>query len=67
MDVRNVIGTLLLVYGVIITAMGLFGDKAYDKTGNINANLIAGIALLVVGGFFVLWARLKPLVPKAKR
>jgi predicted MFS family arabinose efflux permease len=62
MDVRNVIGSLLLVYGVILTIMGLVGDKALDKTGNINANLIAGIALLVVGGIFAAWARLKPIV-----
>jgi len=62
MDVRNVIGSLLAIYGVILTAMGLFGDKSLDKTGDINANLIAGIALLVVGGIFLAWARLKPIV-----
>ena len=36
MDVRNVIGSLLAIYGVILTAMGLFGDKSLDKTGDIN-------------------------------
>lgn len=62
MDVRNVIGTLLGIYGVILTGMGLFGDKEMAKTGDINANLIAGIALLLVGGAFMAWARLKPIV-----
>lgn len=62
MDVRNVIGLLLLIYGVILTLMGIFGDKALDKTGDVNANLIAGIALLAVGGFFMAWARLRPIV-----
>ena len=61
-DIRNVIGMLLLIYGVILTAMGLFGDVEEDKTGDVNANLWAGLALLVVGGAFVLWARLKPVV-----
>jgi hypothetical protein len=61
-DIRNVIGMLLLIYGVILTAMGLFADVEEDKTGDVNANLWAGLALLVVGGCFVLWARLKPVV-----
>lgn len=61
-DIRVIIGLLLLIYGVILGAMGLFADPAYDKTGGINANLIAGIALLAVGGFFVAWARLKPII-----
>ncbi len=52
-DVRNVIGLLLTAYGVILTAMGLFADADEDRTGGVNANLYAGIALLVVGGFFL--------------
>lgn len=61
-DIRAIIGLLLLVYGVILGAMGLFADPAYDKTGGVNANLIAGVCLLVVGGFFVAWARLRPII-----
>ena len=61
-DIRTFIGSLLAIYGVILTLMGLFGDKALDKTGGVNANLWAGIGLLVVGIFFVTWARLKPIV-----
>jgi len=61
-DIRNVIGMLLLVYGVILTAMGLFADVEEDKTGGVNANLWAGLALLAVGAAFVVWARLKPVV-----
>jgi hypothetical protein len=57
-----IIGLLLLIYGVILTATGVFGDPAYDKTGGVNANLIAGVALLAVGGFFALWARLRPII-----
>ncbi|MCW2765147.1 MAG: hypothetical protein JWO11_1106 [Nocardioides sp.] len=61
-DVRNIIGTLLGLYGVILTAMGLFADTAPERTGNINANLWAGLALLVVSAVFLVWARLRPLV-----
>ena len=64
-DIRNFIGALLGLYGVILTLLGIFGDKAYDKTGNVNANLYAGIVLLVISAFFIGWARLKPiLVPE---
>jgi hypothetical protein len=65
LDIRNIIGGLLSTYGLILLAMGLFGDTEADKTGGVNANLWAGIALLVVGGGFLLWARLRPiLVPE---
>lgn len=62
LDIRNVIGGLLALYGVILTLMGLFGDQEAEKTGGVNANLWAGLALLVVGGAFLAWARLKPTV-----
>ncbi len=61
-DIRNIIGALLAIYGVIILLMGLFADKAEDKTGGVNANLWAGLALLVVGLAFLAWARLRPVV-----
>lgn len=61
-DIRSVIGALLGVYGVILTLTGLFGDPETDKTGGVNANLWAGLALLVVGAGFLLWARLRPTV-----
>jgi len=61
-DVRNIIGMLLTAYGVILTLMGLFGDTGEDKTGGVNANLWAGLGLLVVGLGFLAWAKLKPIV-----
>lgn len=61
-DVRNIIGLLLTAYGVILTLMGLLADTGEDKTGGVNANLWAGLALLVVGLGFMAWARLKPIV-----
>ncbi|GAB48313.1 hypothetical protein [Mobilicoccus pelagius] len=61
-DIRTIIGTLLGIYGIILTAMGLLGDPAYDRTGGVNANLIAGIALLVAGLVFLAWAKARPVV-----
>lgn len=65
LDVRNIIGALLTIYGVILLAMGLFADTADAKTGGVNANLYAGIALLAVGIGFVVWARVRPVVVPA--
>ncbi len=61
-DIRNIIGSLLAIYGVILTLMGLFADPETEKTGGINANLYAGLALLVVGVGFIVWSRVKPVV-----
>jgi drug/metabolite transporter (DMT)-like permease len=62
LDIRNIIGGLLGTYGVILVLMGLFGDKELDKTGDVNANLWAGLVLVVVGAVFLAWARLRPIV-----
>ena len=47
---------LLGVYGVILVLMGLFGDPELDKTGDVNANLWAGLALVVAAAVFLIWA-----------
>ena len=65
LDIRNIIGGLLGIYGVILLLMGLFGDTAPEKTGDVNANLWAGVALLAVGLGFLAWAKLRPVVVKA--
>lgn len=68
LDIRNIIGALLTIYGVILLLLGLFGSSdpaspdAPAGGGDINANLWAGVALLVVGLGFVAWWRIKPIV-----
>ncbi|HET6938458.1 MAG TPA: hypothetical protein VFI19_07635 [Nocardioides sp.] len=62
LDIRNIIGGLLGTYGVILLLTGIFGDTETDKTGGVNANLWAGIVLVVVGAIFLTWARLRPVV-----
>ena len=62
LDIRNIIGALLGTYGVILTLLGIFADPQEDKTGGVNANLYAGLALLVAGAIFMAWAKLRPVV-----
>lgn len=62
-DIRLIIALLLGVYGVVLTVLGLFfvTDEDVRKGADVNINLWTGIAMLVVGALFVLWARLRPL------
>ncbi|MEU4241140.1 hypothetical protein [Actinoplanes sp. NPDC026619] len=60
-DVRRVIGGLFVVYGVIVTLLGLFDSKAeIDKAQGVRINLWMGIAMLVLGLLMLLWLRLSP-------
>ena len=61
-DIRNIIGLLLGIYGVLLLLAGFFMDPAKDKTGGINANLWTGLALAVASAVFLGWARLRPIV-----
>ena len=63
-DLRYVLALLFLVYGVVLTVMGIgFTSQAgLDKAAGVNINLWGGIVMLVVGILFALWARLRPIV-----
>ncbi|MGH3509830.1 MAG: hypothetical protein ACRDPI_06315 [Nocardioidaceae bacterium] len=62
-DIRNIIGLLLFLYGLVLFIMGLVNNDAQRaKAAGINANLWVGIVLLVVGAFFIGWAYLRPIV-----
>jgi len=63
-DLRYVLALLFVVYGVVLTVMGLgFTSQAgLDKSDGININLWGGLVMLVVGIAFALWARLRPIV-----
>jgi hypothetical protein len=64
-DIRNIIGSLLGIYGLILLLAGLFMDKEEAKTGGINANLWTGLALAVAAAVFLTWARLRPIIVPA--
>jgi hypothetical protein len=67
-DIRNIIGALLGIYGAILLVMGLFGSAdpaspdAPSGGGDVNANLWAGLALLLVAAIFLIWSRVRPIV-----
>lgn len=63
-DVRTFIAGLIGLYGVVLVIMGLVGnsDAANAKTGHVNANLWAGIVMVVVAIGFAVWTRLRPVV-----
>jgi len=66
-DIRVIIGSLVGVYGVVLTALGLFATSDADlaRADDLNINLWAGLGMLVVGVGFIIWARLKPIVVPA--
>jgi predicted ABC-type sugar transport system permease subunit len=61
-DVRVIVGSLMGIYAVILLLMAAFGDQAGEKTGDVNANLWAGLALAVISAVFLGWAKLRPIV-----
>jgi hypothetical protein len=70
-DLRRIIGGLFVLYGVILTITGLFDTQAeIDKAAGVHINLWVGIAMLILGGLFLLWAFTRPLgeqLAKAER
>jgi hypothetical protein len=63
-DLRKVIGAVLLVYGLVLTGLGIFGSTAEKhKAAGININLWTGLALVLVALFMLVWAYTRPLIP----
>ena len=61
-DIRRLIGGLFLLYGVILTILGLVGSsEVKNKAAGINIDLWTGIGLLVFGGLMVFWALARPV------
>jgi hypothetical protein len=61
-DLRRIIGGLFLLYGVVLTVLGLGdSDAEIRKSAGVHINLVAGIGMLVLGGLFVAWALWRPL------
>jgi hypothetical protein len=61
-DLRRIIGGVFVVWGVLLTILGLTeSDAEIHKAAGININLLAGLGMLVVGIIFLLWAFTRPL------
>jgi hypothetical protein len=73
-DIRNIIGALLAIYGVLLTIAGLVPglvashDDAAAAANKVDlyvgtdANWWVGLALIVVAAVFVAWAAIRPVV-----
>ena len=63
-DIRIMIGGLFVVYGLMLTIAGFFTSPAeLAKAIGININLWLGLGMLVLGAFFLVWARVAPTHP----
>jgi len=61
-DLRRIIGGLFIVYGVLLTVLGLFdSQEEIDKAAGVNINLYAGLGMLVFGILMLVWALTRPL------
>ncbi|MGB9182770.1 MAG: hypothetical protein WCB67_01800 [Solirubrobacteraceae bacterium] len=64
-DIRRLIGGLFLLYGVILTVLGLVGShQVKNKAAGINVDLWTGIGMLVFGALMVFWALSRPTMPE---
>jgi hypothetical protein len=60
-DVRRVIGGLFVVYGVIVTLIGLFDNKSeIDKAQGVRINLWMGLGMLALGLLMLFWLWVNP-------
>lgn len=62
-DLRYLIGGIMTLYGLILVVVGFTdGSSQLAKASGIRINLWMGLLMVVVGVFFLVWARLRPLL-----
>jgi uncharacterized membrane protein len=62
-DIRNIIGLLLLIYGVVLLIVSFSTSEAEKaRADGVNANLWTGLALVIVGALMIVWAVTRPIV-----
>ena len=61
-DLRRLIGGLFVLYGLILTVLGIgASDAEIEKAAGLNLNLWTGLSMLAVGALFLVWAFARPL------
>jgi hypothetical protein len=61
-DLRRIIGGLFVLYGIVLTIVGLTDSQAeIHKAAGLRINLIAGLGMLALGIIFLIWAFTRPL------
>ncbi|MEA2159918.1 MAG: hypothetical protein QOD66_2298 [Solirubrobacteraceae bacterium] len=64
-DIRRLIGGLFVLYGLILTVMGIVGSSTVKhKAAGINVDLWTGIGMLIFGALMIFWALKRPTVPE---
>lgn len=64
LDLRTYIALLMLIFGVVVTVMGISaGEAELAKAAGVNINLWSGLGMLAISGFFVAWALIRPPIP----
>jgi hypothetical protein len=64
-DIRRLIGGLFVLYGLILTLMGIFGSAhTKHKAAGVNVDLWTGLAMIVVGALMITWALTRPVQPE---
>lgn len=65
-DIRNVIGALLGIYGVLLLIASFFLNPGYNidsqEPKDASYNLWAGIVLIIVAVIFFAWSKMRPIV-----
>ena len=60
-DIRSFTGALFLIFGVIVTIVGLgASDRDIQKSAGLNLALLLGPIMLALGAIFIVWLLLKP-------
>jgi hypothetical protein len=60
-DIRSFTGALFLIFGVIVTVVGLTASDAdIAKSAGLNLALILGPIMLAMGAIFIVWLLLRP-------
>jgi uncharacterized membrane protein YedE/YeeE len=60
-DLRTFIGSLFVVFGILVTLRGLTASRAeIDKAAGINLSLWTGLVMLAIGVIFVAWMLVSP-------
>ncbi len=64
-DIRRLIGGLFVLYGAILTVVGIVGSsQVKHKAAGININLWTGIGMLIFGALMIVWALTRPVAPE---
>jgi drug/metabolite transporter (DMT)-like permease len=64
-DIRRLIGAVFLLYGIVLTVMGIAGSThVKNKAAGINIDLWTGLGMLLFAAFMIAWALLRPVRPE---